>query len=148
MNGCNQSSFIGRAAARFPLVLRCMWQADFLFCNVEIVHAAFLPFLARSRSRLAYMPDVKGLCCLVSDQSAERGVTRRVRWKGKAKKTHSSNCRATRYMKKICAVKKTPATLPLYNAVPKKLKVLPQYIGAPVTLKGKPSTFLSIRIPK
>lgn len=63
-------------------------------------------------------------------------------------KTYSSYCNAMRYITKTSAEIRTPAVRPLYKAVPRKDNVLPQYIGAPVTLKGNPSTFLSMRIPK
>jgi len=69
-------------------------------------------------------------------------------WDVVGRRSYSSNCNAIRYAKKISTLSSTPATFPLYNAVPRNEQVLPQYIGAPVTLNGKPSTFSSIRIPK
>lgn len=66
----------------------------------------------------------------------------------KTRTTYSSNCIAPKYIKNTRTVNKIPANLPRTNAHPKKLHVLPQYIGAPVTLKGNPSTLWSIKIPK
>ena len=45
-------------------------------------------------------------------------------------------------------VRRAPAGLPYRRLVPKKLIVLPQYIGAPVTLNGNPVTGSSNRMPK
>jgi hypothetical protein len=62
--------------------------------------------------------------------------------------TYSSHFRANQYSTKTWAVKRRPATLPLYRATPRKFRVLPQYMGEPVTLNGKPVTGASMRIPK
>lgn len=62
--------------------------------------------------------------------------------------THSSNFNAIQYPTKTSNVRSRPAGFPKYNAVPRKLIVLPQYIGDPVTLKGKPVTMWSIKMPK
>ncbi|KAK4964407.1 hypothetical protein LTR28_003755 [Elasticomyces elasticus] len=48
----------------------------------------------------------------------------------------------------FAAVSATPAGLPIHSAAPRKLIVLPQYMGASVRLKGKPSTRRAIRMPK
>ncbi|KAH6605676.1 hypothetical protein Trco_004829 [Trichoderma cornu-damae] len=60
----------------------------------------------------------------------------------------SSNRKAITYTTSTPSVRATPAGLPKTSAVPKKFIVEPQYIGADVTLKGKPVTISSMRMPK
>lgn len=66
----------------------------------------------------------------------------------KRERTYSSHLRANQYRMKTWAVRTTPATLPVQRETPRKFRVLPQYIGEPVTLNGKPVTGASMRMPK
>lgn len=62
--------------------------------------------------------------------------------------TYSSQRRAIEYPMKTSNVNSTPASFPFSNATPRNDIVLPQYIGASVTLNGNPVTGASMRMPK
>ena len=78
-------------------------------------------------------------------ESARHPTQNRKRKKGT---THSSYVLATAYATATSPVSTSPAGFPLHSAVPRKLSVLPWYMGAAVTLNGKLVTGASIRIPK